>query len=113
MSSRFSRDGKSNPLTTDFVPCMVPTPSSCMATSRTLRYASGRGTAGLRTLLLLMNIPCLTPLISTLIFSEMLPANGLPLSSRNGLGVPGLTISKTATERIGKTNKTEKIFKGT
>ena len=34
----------------------------------------------------------------TWIFSEMLPANGLPLSSRNGFGVPGLKNSKTPTK---------------
>jgi hypothetical protein len=48
-----------------------------------------------------MNMPCSTPLISTNIFSEILPASGFPYSSRKGAGLPGLSANRNA-KRINR-----------
>jgi hypothetical protein len=48
------------------------------------------------------------------IFSEMLPAAGFPLSSRNGLSFPGLFISNTVTRsriHVARTESTIKIMR--
>jgi hypothetical protein len=55
-------------------------------------------------------MPCLTPLIFTNTFSEMLPSRVLPLSLKNGLAFPGLyTKSTPKKSRIQPDNNESKI----